>query len=277
MQCGRSRHDGAVLLDDDTLDLGRRYRRDGFVVVASADVEALQQLRRRVIDLAAAWLGSPPPQAEHADTWLDNVHQWVGCHDVNDLRVQVMAGLADDAQVRQWIYAAARPWLESLVGNELAMQLRPNLSVQLPGDADSTLALHADTWSGHSPFETVVWIPLVDCWGTKSLYMVPPLVAEGLWDRFAARRGRSTADLFDAVVDEVVWIEAAFGQVVVFDHSLPHGNQTNGEATTRWSLNCRFTGLFTPYGDKGLGDFFTPITMRPVTEAALGYEWGARG
>jgi sporadic carbohydrate cluster 2OG-Fe(II) oxygenase len=266
-----------VLLDDDTMDLGRRYRADGFVVLASADPEASKRLRRRVVELTAAWLGSPPPNTDQLETWLDNIHTVVSCDEVNELRVKVMAGLADDAQVRRWIFSIARPWLEALVGNELAMQLRPNLSVQLPGDADSALAIHADTWSGHSPFEAVVWIPLVDCWGTKSLYMVPPAVAEGLWERFAAGRGRSTSDLFDAVVDDVVWIEAAFGQVVVFDHSLPHGNQTNGETTTRWSLNCRFTGLFTPYGDKGLGDFFTPITMRPVTQGALGYEWDAPG
>lgn len=266
-----------MLLDEETVDLGHRYRRDGFVVLPSADPEASRRLRRRVVELSAAWLGVPPPEARHFDSWLDGIHVAVTCHDVNDLRLQVMAGLADDPQVRHWVYAIARPWLEALVGNELAMQSRPNLSVQLPGDADSALAIHADTWSGHSPFEVVVWIPLVDCWGTKSLYMVPPAVAEGLWERFAGSRGRTTSDLFDSVVDDVVWIAAAFGQVVLFDHSLPHGNQTNGEHTTRWSVNCRFTGLFTPYGDKGLGDFFTPITMRPVTQAALGYEWSPPG
>ena len=42
--------------------------------------------------------------------------------------------------------------LETIVGNELAMQLRVNLSIQLPGDDSSLLPLHSDVWSGDSQF-----------------------------------------------------------------------------------------------------------------------------
>ena len=28
--------------------------------------------------------------------------------------------------------------------------------------------------SGDSPFEVVVWIPLVDCYKTKTMYILPP-------------------------------------------------------------------------------------------------------
>lgn len=255
--------------------LGRTFLRDGVVVRPVADHQALRELRSKVVALVAEHLGCTAPPEDEASVWLDTVHRGlVSPATVNQLRVVVMAHLGDDPAVRRCIADAARPWLESLVGNELAMQRRPNLSVQLPGDADSALPLHADTWSGHSPFEIVVWLPLVDCWGTKSMYLVPPPVATELWPRFIERGGRTTEDLFDAVADDVVWIEAAFGQVVLFDQSLPHGNLTNRESTTRWSLNCRFTGLFTPYADKGLGDFFTPVSVRPVTARALGLDLG---
>ena len=43
------------------------------------------------------------------------------------------------------------------------MQMRVNLSIQLPRDKSSLLPVHSDVWSGDSPFETVVWLPLVDC------------------------------------------------------------------------------------------------------------------
>ena len=36
------------------------------------------------------------------------------------------------------------------------------------------LPTHADTWSGDSPFEVVVWVPLVNCYKTKSMYILPP-------------------------------------------------------------------------------------------------------
>ena len=60
-----------------------------------------------------------------------------------------------------------------LVGNELSMQKSINLSIQMPNDKSSLLDLHADTWSGDSPYEVVVWLPLVDCFKTKSMYILP--------------------------------------------------------------------------------------------------------
>ena len=57
------------------------------------------------------------------------------------------------------------------VNNEIAMQLRVSLSIQLPLDDSSLLPVHADTWTGVSPFETVVWLPLVNCYKTKSMAM----------------------------------------------------------------------------------------------------------
>ena len=54
----------------------------------------------------------------------------------------------------------------------MAMQNSINLSIQLPNDKSSLLAIHADTWSGDS-FEVAVWLPLVDVYKTKSMYILP--------------------------------------------------------------------------------------------------------
>jgi hypothetical protein len=51
-----------------------------------------------------------------------------------------------------------------------------------------------------------------------------------------------------------------------------HGNHINRETTTRWSMNIRFKGLFTPYSDKRLGEFFEPITIRPASRVGMTYE-----
>ena len=64
------------------------------------------------------------------------------------------------------------------------MQLRVSLSIQLPGDDSSLLPVHADTWAGDSSFEVVVWLPLVDCYGTKTMYILPPDQSERLSQQF---------------------------------------------------------------------------------------------
>ena len=51
-----------------------------------------------------------------------------------------------------------------------------------------------------------------------------------------------------------------------------HGNRINREPQSRWSMNCRFKSVFSPYKDKKLGEFFEPITLRPATQIALDYQ-----
>jgi len=46
------------------------------------------------------------------------------------------------------------------------------------------LSVHADTWSGDSPYEVVVWLPLVDYYNTKSMYFLPPKAANNLSDDY---------------------------------------------------------------------------------------------
>ena len=59
-------------------------------------------------------------------------------------------------------YMVAKEGLDILVGNEIAMQKKLNLSIQVPNDNESNLPMHSDIYAGESPFEVVVWIPLMD-------------------------------------------------------------------------------------------------------------------
>jgi len=154
----------------------------------------------------------------------------------------------------------------------LAMQSRVNLSIQLPEDNSSLLSVHADTWSGDSPFEIVVWLPLVDCFNTKSMFFLPPKAADNLSDNFKLHVQGSSEELYNAIKNDVSWIKINYGEVLLFNQSYPHGNRVNKEGETRWSMNCRFKGLFTPYNDKKIGEFFEPITIRPVTKASFNYK-----
>jgi len=59
--------------------------------------------------------------------------------------------------------------------------------------------------------------------------------------------------------------------LLIFDQSIPHGNVVNNTKETRWSMNCRFKSVFSPYGDKKLGDFFDPISLKAATKMGMGY------
>jgi len=205
--------------------------------------------------------------------WLNQIHECLSVDKLNEFRLEMINRINTEERFRLCYFKLARQWLECLVGNELAMQLRVNLSIQLPQDHSSLLPVHADTWSGDSPFEVVVWVPLVDCYGTKTMYILSPEANKELRINLKKEARFNSESLFQSIAMKVKWLEVPYGQVVVFDQGLPHGNRINEELETRWSMNCRFKGVFTPYGDKKIGEFFEPITLRAATRNGMIYKF----
>ena len=105
------------------------------------------------------------------DDWLNGIHKMVKIEESNDFRLEMINSSNNQEMFRENYFNVAKKYLDIIVGNELAMQIKVNLSIQLPNDNSSLLPVHADTWSGDSPFEIVVWIPLVNCYNTKSMFI----------------------------------------------------------------------------------------------------------
>lgn len=210
---------------------------------------------------------------ETSDILLNQIHKKVSVSDLNSFRLKVIQSMNSLADFRYHYYRVAKPYLETLVGNELSMQLRVNLSIQFPNDDSSLLPVHSDTWSGDSPYEIVVWLPIVDCYKTKSMYLLPPDPSKKLISDFKNQSGVSSEDLFQSISKDVQWLEVKYGEVLLFDQGYPHGNRVNEELDTRWSMNCRFKSVFTPYGDKKLGEFFEPITLRAASKIGMEYRF----
>ena len=155
-----------------------------------------------------------------------------------------------DTRVQRNYYNSAREIIHSLCGNELAIQKKPGISINLPHNENDVLPIHADTWNGVSPYELNIWIPLVNCRKTMCLYI---LKRESYNRRVRESKEllRLTSDeLFEELKRDLTWIPVRYGEVLAFDQSLPHGYSLNEEKATHWSLNCRFKGLHTPYWDK---------------------------
>ncbi len=251
-------------------DLGERFLKNGYVVMAVENLGSLEQIRAMVVAAAATWLGVEPGEPSR---FLNFIHQQVAAERLNDLRLHVIEKINAEPSLRSKYYSLARELLSILVGNELAMQMRLNLSIQLPDDDSSLLPVHADVWSGDSPFEVVVWLPLVDCYESKSMFLLPPGSTQALHERFPEYQGKSSEDVYQDIKRELKWMKIKYGEVLIFNQNLPHGNRINQERQTRWSMNCRFKSVFSPYGDKKLGEFFEPVTLRPASQIGMQYRY----
>lgn len=256
----------------DEASLSRDFLENGYVVRDVDDRALLDELRGTLVGMACRHLGIGVP-GEHGQ-FLDTIHERMPSQKLNDLRLAVYRGMNELVWLKPTYYALGRKLLGSLVGNELAMQNRVNLSVQMSNDDSSLLDIHSDVYGGETPFQVVQWLPLVDVYDTKAMFILPRAKTEAMSPKLNTLGEGGMETLFDRVKDDLVWLKVPYGKVLIFASHCLHGNVINRTPTSRWSLNCRFTGLFTPYTghEKKLGSFYLPITTRAVSRIGMHYE-----
>ena len=167
-------------------------------------------------------------------------------------------------------FMTAQNELENICGNELAMQRKVSLSIQMPNDDSSLLPMHSDVWSGCSPFEVVLWIPLVDCKKTNSIFFLPQKKSMLIQKKFKDLKDLDQIE--SKYKKDIKFLDIKYGQGLIFSHQLLHGNVINKESTSRWSFNCRFKSVFSPYHEKTIGETFAPIYLRPASQFGLKFD-----
>ena len=204
---------------------------------------------------------------------LNKIHEEISLDQLNNFRLSIISKINKSKLARYHYFNIARDALYTLAGNELMMQKNINLSIQFPNDNSSLLPIHSDVWSGDSPYEINLWVPLVNCYKTKSMYILEQKNYLNFKKNMKNKNYSSSEDIFKLVSNKIKWLNVHYGKFLIFNQGLPHGNVVNQEKETRWSMNCRFKGFFSPYGDKKIGEFFTPITTRAMTEIGINFEY----
>jgi sporadic carbohydrate cluster 2OG-Fe(II) oxygenase len=245
---------------------------NGYVIREVNDRAALDEMRKKIVETAVGLIEAVLPRDDHS--FLDNIHQVVSVEQLNEFRLGIYRAMNSHSWLRPTYFQLGRPIIESLVGNELSMQNRINFSIQMPSDRTSLLDIHADVFGGETPFQVVQWLPLVDVHRTKSMFILPRPKSDKVLANLVEFKEGGMQALFDSVKKDLIWLDIPYGKVLIFTPNILHGNVLNEEKHTRWSLNCRFTGLLTPYGslEKSLGSFYLPITPRPVTWIGATYK-----
>jgi len=256
---------------DEENQLAGDFHETGYIIRPADDSAALDHIREFMAGIVAKHLDVELP--EDIGQFLEDIHLKVPVEKVNDLRLSTYRAMNKETWFRPTYFRLGRSFLQNLVGNELAMQNRINLSIQMPDDQTSLLDIHADVFSGETPFQVVQWTPFVDVKGTQSMFFLPMEKSKKIVSEIKDHAKNGMSGLFDVVKDDLIWLDVPYGNVVIFSPNCLHGNILNSEQKSRWTFNCRFTGLFTPYTspEKNLGSFYLPITPRPVTKIGMSY------
>jgi sporadic carbohydrate cluster 2OG-Fe(II) oxygenase len=209
---------------------------------------------------------------------FNNFHNFINKKNLNTIRVKIISEINKNDEIKEMIYNLSKIYLNDIVGNELAIQKTLNLSIQLPKDYSSLLDMHSDAFSGESPFQVVLWIPLVDVKNTKSMFMLPINKS----DSEIKKLKNYSTNGFDAIYKKnqkkLRWLKINYGEILIFSPNILHGNTVNKTNETRFSLNIRFKSLFSPYNkvegnDRKLGYFYFPLNVKPATKIGLKFKY----
>lgn len=249
--------------DSQEISLASSYLNTGYVIF-KAKKDRIDLMKRIVESEVSEFTGL-------ANVPLENIHTVIRIDASNQLRMKVLNKIWESDKFNRLYFEACREIVEILCGNELAMQKRIGMSVQLPGNFRDSLPIHADTWNGVSEYELNLLVPLIDCKNTMSLFILDRQSYDDAQNEFPGLLKESSEEAFNQLESRLTWIEIDYGSVLAFDQSLPHGFCINREKHTHWSLNCRFKSLFSPYRDKKLGEYFMPITTKACTFVGANY------
>ncbi len=247
--------------------LTKSFLKKGYLIIKTQNLSSLDTIRKIFINSINKQL---KPKISKLGQ-INNLHKRVNNKDLNQFRLKLIKQINSNPKFRYHYFNLARDQLYTLVGNDLLMQKKINLSIQFPNDNSSLLPIHSDVWSGDSPFEINLWIPLVNCYKTKSMYILPEKEKKKFNEIMKKNKIKSSSQVFSLIKKKLVWLKVNYGEILIFNQNLPHGNVINLENETRISMNCRFKSYFSPFGDKKIGEFFDPITTRAMTTLGINY------
>ena len=175
---------------------------------------------------------------------FNNLHKYIEKQNVNNLRVKIYNELNNNSKLLDMYYSLAKKGIENIVGSELAVQTKVNISIQTPNDETSKLEMHADSLSGESKFQVVLWVPLVNVFGNKSMYIFDKKLSINEINKMEKYKYSGMNLIYNRNKNKKKFLKIKKGEYLIFSPNLLHGNITNTTNETRISMNSRFKNFY---------------------------------
>ncbi len=238
----------------------------GWEVINSSQFDNLKILRNNIYKIITEEFNY---NEQNPEIGLNNFHKILSelsDTDLNQKKVNVIQKISSDNSLVDLIFESFAKEIEEMLGKDLLVQKTINLVIQAPKDLNPTIP-HRDA-PPNSYFELVLWIPLVDCKDTKSMYTIDMSSTKNALDEL-----EKNPDDWDSFInkfkDKKNYPNVKFGQALFFLPYIYHGSDTNNTNETRFSLNIRFKALFSPSGKKFPLHFFRLFKVSELTKLAL--------
>jgi sporadic carbohydrate cluster 2OG-Fe(II) oxygenase len=250
------------------------FQKNGYLIKKTTDIESLNKLQDFVYKILSE---NKKNILKDKIKYFEALHKFVTKKELNEFRVKAITSINKSKQFRDYYYDSSKEILDCLVGNEIAMQKKINLSIQIPNDNKSMLPMHSDIYAGESPFEVVIWIPLMNVKkSSHSMFITNPKDNVAINKEITKSKNKTIIKIYNKFKKKFKFLKINYGEILVFSPIIQHGNVVNTTTETRVSLNCRFKSLLAPYDvfsktHRNIPHFFQPHTIKPLTKIGFNF------
>lgn len=203
---------------------------------------------------------------------LSTLHKNLDVQDVNKLRIFLFTEI-NKLNWEQLILNLCGDEISKILGSDILVQSKINLSIQMPNDPNSLLPAHADCWSAETPFQINLWIPLTNTYETNSMFIWNERKSVNLMKRIN-KDVSNRLNLNKLKINKNDFLRMKYGQILIFNPALIHGNVENKTSKTRISMNLRLKSFFSPEPgsrnpDRKFGTFYKKLQITKNTKFAI--------
>ena len=236
---------------------------NGYEIFDVQNKAKLENLRKKIVfDLRKLF----KIKEKNPNLVLNNFHLYnkkISDKKLNSLRVDLIKKINRDNSLGDMIFDLFRNNIVNLFGQDILIQKNINLVIQKPNDKNPS-EIHRDA-PQNSSYEVVVWIPLVDCYSTKSMYILDYKSTNRALNFLQKNKNQwKEFEKFSKKISKNPKVN--YGQALFFHSGLLHGSNINKENETRISLNIRFKNLFSPTGLKNQLQYYRPLNISNITK-----------
>lgn len=249
----------------ENLLLKKQFIKKGYIQFNSSSTQFFNELE----DVVCNFFNCSPEE-------LTNIHNQFNVNELNDQRIKLFRKINNTKNWEEKYYKIFIKPLNELVGNEISIQNKLNLSIQFPHDSLSQVPMHTDRAGGQSLYEVVAWLSLTDAKKTASMYITSPETTKSILKDLPKYEDKGLQLLEKKYLKEFKFLNVKKGDAVIFSSNLYHGNVVNKERKTRISVNCRFKNLWSPEfkkypNERVTGSFYKPLSISPVSSFGLSF------
>jgi len=158
---------------------------------------------------------------------------------------KIMVNLLSFNDLSDMIINSCPTLIKRLCGSELFIQRRAHTNINVPGHGQAKVLPHYELMSGISPFCYVIWAPLHDLEDQGGVYYIDQKKSLEIMKKEEEEGLVNGHTIFNLITDQKATL-MKFGEAIIFNPFVLHGNITFESEFARIACNVRFQSYNKP-------------------------------